>query len=238
VTRAGRCIPWWAVVLGALSAGAVLAGLVAPAAGARTGAPAGVVHIATGGDARSVTFVGDSWTKGAGATERRGYAVLTGERLGGSYSVLGVGGSGYTRRGPGESGSTFGERIDAAVATGADVIVVQGSLNERRGTLTDLEPAAVETLTRLRAEAAPDTGVLVIGASYNPGTPDATIDRINRAIEAAADQAGIPFVDPAAERWIDPVDPGLWADPIHPNDAGHLLVAEHVARLLLATAGH
>jgi lysophospholipase L1-like esterase len=237
VTRAGRRIPWWAAVLGALSAGAVVAVLVTPAAEAGTGAPAGVVHVAAGGDARSVTFVGDSWTRGAGATDGRGYAVLTGERLGWSYSVLGVGGSGYTRRGPGEHGSTFGERIDAAVATGADVIVVQGSLNERRGTLTDLAPAAVETLTRLRAEAAPETDVLVIGAPYNPGTPDATIDRINLAIEAAADQAGLPFADPAAERWIDPADPGLWADSIHPNDTGHRLVAEHMARLLFAIAG-
>jgi lysophospholipase L1-like esterase len=189
-------------------------------------------------DAPRVAFVGDSWTKGAGATDGRGYAVLTGERLRWHASVLGVGGSGYTRRGPGDHGSTFGERIDAAVATGADVIVVQGSLNERRGTLAELAPAAAETLTRLRAVAAPDTEIVVIGAPYNPDTPDRTIDGINRAIEAAAEGAGVLFVDPAAQLWLDPADDGLWADGIHPNDAGHEVVAGHVVELLLATVRH
>jgi lysophospholipase L1-like esterase len=221
------------VVLGALSVGAVLTALVLP-----TGVPSAAAHPAAGGEARSVTFIGDSWTRGVGATDLRGYAVLTGERLGWSYHVLGVGGSGYTRRGPGERGSTFGERIDRAVATGADVIVVQGSLNERHSTLAALAPAAVETLTRLRAEAAPDTYILVVGAAYNPGTPDARIDGINRAIERAADRAGVPFVDPAAEQWIDPADPDLWADSIHPNDTGHRLVADHLELLLLGTVRH
>ena len=181
-------------------------------------------------EAPSVTFLGDSWTYGVGATARRGYAVLTGQQLGWEYDVLGVSGSGYSLHG---GGTTFGERVDRAVATGADVIVVQGSLNERYSTLEALTPAAVQTLARLRAEADPDTRILVLGAPYNPGTPAGTIDWINAAVEAAAVRSGLEFVDVAAENWTDPADPTIWNDPIHPNDAGHQLIADRLQSLLV-----
>ena len=44
-------------------------------------------------------------------------------------------------------------------------------------------------------------------------------------------------MDPAAEDWTDPHDPGLWADTIHPDDRGHQLVADHLAPLLRALVG-
>jgi 4-hydroxy-3-methylbut-2-enyl diphosphate reductase IspH len=45
-----------------------------------------------------------------------------------------------------------GDAVRAA-ATGADVIVVQGRLDERNSTREALIPAGVQTLARLRAEA-------------------------------------------------------------------------------------
>ncbi|RFU19714.1 SGNH/GDSL hydrolase family protein [Geodermatophilus marinus] len=183
-----------------------------------------------------VAFLGDSWTRGAGATGRHGYAPMTADRLGWGWVALGVGGSGYSVPGPNDS--TYGERVDAVLAVGADVVVVQGTLNERRGAPEALLPAAADTLTRLRAGAGPGTRVLVVGASHNPGTPPATIDRVNRALAAAAARAGVPFVDPAAQNWIDPADPAVWADPIHPNDRGHRLVADRLAPLLRDLVPH
>jgi lysophospholipase L1-like esterase len=181
----------------------------------------------------SVTFIGDSWAVGVGATDQRGYAVLTGEQLGWTYDVLGVSGSGYTQGGG--AGITFGERVDAAVATDADVIVVQGSLNERNSTPEALASAARTTLERLRREADPRTKILIVGSTYAPGTPDGTIDWINDAIGEAAARIGLPFVDPTAEHWIDATDPGLWADVNHPDDAGYRLVADRLARELRVT---
>ncbi|SFL08850.1 SGNH/GDSL hydrolase family protein [Geodermatophilus ruber] len=179
-----------------------------------------------------VAFLGDSWTRGAGATAGRGYAPLTAERLGWGYLHFGIGGSGYSVPGPNDS--TYADRVAAAAGSGADVIVVQGSLNERRSTAAALRSAAADTLTRLRAEAPVTARILVVGASYNPGTPDATIDWVNREVAAAAERVGLPFVDPAAENWTDPDDPGVWADPIHPNDRGHALIADRLAPLLVA----
>jgi lysophospholipase L1-like esterase len=207
-----------------------------PAAGATAGPTPRVLagNAPPDGDGRpSVTFIGDSWAVGVGATGQRGYAVLTGEQLGWTYDVLGVSGSGYTQGGA--AGITFGQRIDAAVATDADVIVVQGSLNERNSTPSALAAAARTTLERLRREADPHTKVLVVGSTYAPGTPDGTIDWINDAIAGAATQVGLSFIDPTAEHWIDATDPTLWFDVNHPDDAGYRLVADHLARELRVT---
>jgi lysophospholipase L1-like esterase len=185
-----------------------------------------------------VTFVGDSWTEGFGATALRGYAVLTGEQLGWDYDLLAIGGSGYSLRGVAGQGATYAERVDRVVAIGADVIVVQGSLNERNSTREALAAAALAALAGLRAEADPATRIVVLGAAYPGCTPHATIDWINAAIEDAAARAGVGFVDVAAENWTDPADPTVWFDPIHPNDAGYQLIADRLQRLLLDEPDH
>jgi lysophospholipase L1-like esterase len=195
----------------------------APTSAAGSSSPAGR-HV--------VTFLGDSWTVGSGSEQQQGYAVLAGEELGWGYHVLGVGGSGYLQPG---AGGPFADRVAAAAETAADVVVVQGSLNDQRSDLQALGPAALDTLSRLRAAVAPGTAVLVIGAPYTPGTDRAAIDAINAAVGGAAASLGLRFVDPATENWTDPADPSLWADADHPNDAGHRLIADHVAELLRET---
>jgi lysophospholipase L1-like esterase len=177
-----------------------------------------------------VAFLGDSWTAGVGASGRRGYVVRTAEALGWGYADFGVGGSGYSV--PGPHHSLFADRIPQLAAMHPDLVVVQGSLNERRSTPAALRAAAPRTLGELRSALGSRTPVLVLGASYNPGTPAATIDRINGAVAAAAAAAGLPFVNPARADWTDPRDPALWADTIHPDDRGHQLIADHLAPLL------
>jgi lysophospholipase L1-like esterase len=180
-------------------------------------------------DARTVVFIGDSWTDGTGASHSGGFPALTAELLGWEYTELGVSGSGYVVPG---AGGPFRSRIAQAVAGAPDVIVVQGSLNEQRVDVDELGRAALDTLTELRQEADPATDILVVGAPDAPGTDPVRIDRVNDAVSAAAAAAGLRFVDPAAENWTDPDDPDLWADPIHPNDAGHREIAERLAPIL------
>lgn len=191
-------------------------------------------HPPAGPDVPAVTFVGDSWTAGVGAIETGGFPALTAEELGWQATVLGSSGSGYLR--PGRSGP-FGTRIDEAVAGSPDVIVVQGSLNDHRADLGALPAAAGDALRRLRDAADPATEIVVLGSSHTPGTDAATIDRINAALAAAAAGAGLVFVDVAAENWTDPADPAVWADPLHPNDAGHARIAERLAKLLADLVG-
>jgi lysophospholipase L1-like esterase len=231
MTRVPRRPPWWAVIAsglcGALLAVAALVFTPHSRPVVQSAAAQRPAEVAV--PVPSVTFIGDSWTEGIGATALRGYAVLTGEQLGWTYEVLGVGGSGYDVKG---RGSTFGDRIERAVSTHPDVIVVQGSLNERTSTPASLAPAALHTLTRLRAAADPGTKILVVGASYTPGTPAATINWINGVVRDDAVKVGLTFVNPAVQEWTNPADRHIWADPNHPNDVGHQLVADHLEGLL------
>jgi lysophospholipase L1-like esterase len=181
-----------------------------------------------------VTFIGDSWTAGTGASDWQGYAVQVGEHLGWEYHVLGVGGSGYLATG---LGAPFAERIPRALATGPDVIVVQGSTNDSGKSLEALVSATRSTLTRLRAEADPDTAILVLGASYTPGLASTAVDGINAAVAGAAAAAGVTFVDIAAQKWADADDPTIWADPSHPDDRGHQRIADRLEPLLQGLVG-
>jgi lysophospholipase L1-like esterase len=176
-----------------------------------------------------VVFIGDSWTVGSGATGFHGFAPLAAERLGWDYDLLGIGGSGYLM--PGGGGPYMG-RVDEAVALHPDLIIVAGSLNDSRADLGRLDEATANTLIRLREEAAEDTAILVVGAPNSPWTTPSVIERINQHIAAAADAAGVTFVDPAKENWTDPADPAIWADELHPNDVGHQRVADALAPLM------
>jgi lysophospholipase L1-like esterase len=186
----------------------------------------------TSADAPFVSFVGDSWTYGTGATDRTGYAYLTGRLLGWTHRVLGVNGSGYVRGGAGDV--QFDERIAAAVSGEPDVVVVQGSINERSTPADELAPAVAATLDRLVRAAGPKADVVVLGASHVPGVPDQYVDRVNDTLRAETARLGLPFVDVAAEVWSDPSDPGIWADPYHVNDVGSQQIADRLAPVLEA----
>jgi lysophospholipase L1-like esterase len=161
-----------------------------------------------------------------------GYAYLTGRQLGWTHRVLGVGGSGYVRGGAGNV--PFDERILPAVSGNPDVVVIQGSINERSTPTPELSAAVADTLARLVRAAGPDTAVVVLGASHVPGVPVEYVDKVNDVVRAEAARQGLRFVDVAAEVWSDPADPTIWADPYHVNDAGAQQIAQRLAPVLQA----
>jgi lysophospholipase L1-like esterase len=98
-----------------------------------------------------------------------------------------------------------------------------------------LDRVAADTLRRLHEAAGDGTAIVVVGAPVAPGTAPDVIERINAAIAAAADAAGVTFVDPARENWTDPADPDIWAADLHPNDVGHQRIADALVPLMRAS---
>src|SRR4051812_22501761 len=224
---------WWPLLVsglvGALIAGAVITFTTGDHAGVDPVPVAHAATVTTTAHQPRVVFIGDSWTEGMGATPRHGYAYVTAERLGWDYEVLGVSGSGYVAPG---RGSPFEQRIDRAVQFDPDVVVVQGSINERYTNLAVLASAAERTLHELEGKVGDGTRILVLGASYVPGEKVRTVEGINRTIASAAADVGLRFVNPATENWSDPHDPTIWADSKHLNDRGADQLADHLVPLL------
>ncbi|MDF2491466.1 MAG: hydrolase family protein [Microbacterium sp.] len=188
-----------------------------------------------------VLVFGDSWTYGSAATlPTEGYAYVLASSIDGETIVDGVRGSGYLVRGL-EGIGTFGERIarlDPDVVP--DLIVVQGSINDRR------EPAdgyadAVEAAWDELTSRFPETPVVILGPAPQVLPVEEPTARIDRTLATLAAARGWPYISPIAEDWITAEDYGWIIDSgeigrNHPTTAGHAYLAERVARALEALA--
>ena len=157
---------FWPLAIAALAIAAVCAvaalrpWAVEPSAVVATGqeavaAAAAPVPLALPEQPRVLVF-GDSWTYGSAASlPTLGYAYVIGERLGWETTVDGVRGSGYLK--PGLDGGSYGERIAALdPALDPDLVIVEGSINDRRLAPTgyrDAVTAAWDALAALYPEA-------------------------------------------------------------------------------------
>lgn len=188
-----------------------------------------------------VLVFGDSWTYGSAATSpTEGYAYVLSGLIDGETIVDGVRGSGYLV--PGLEGiGTFGERIarlDPDLAP--DLVVVQGSINDRREPAdgyADAVTAAWDDLTALY----PGTPIVILGPAPHVLPVEDTTTRIDRTLASLAAARGWPYLSPVAEEWITTAN-YPWAIDTgeigrnHPTTAGHAYLAERVARALEALA--
>jgi lysophospholipase L1-like esterase len=174
-------------------------------------------------------FLGDSYTVGEGG---RGYVQDTAARMGWTALPVGESGTGYVDPSTTPGQSPFGQRVAALAGLDADVVVVQGSTND-----VDESPDAVAAAARALyadlARTVPDARLVVLGPLAPPDLPADAVARLRDVLAAAAAAAGLPFVDPVAGGWLTPGD-GLFADGLHPNDAGYSRMAADLAAALQA----
>ncbi|WP_228479488.1 SGNH/GDSL hydrolase family protein [Microbacterium atlanticum] len=212
---------------------------VAPAAVAEgDGAAAASVPLAPlalGDDARVLVF-GDSWVYGSAATTPTlGFAYRLADELSVQTIVDGVRGSGYLK--PGIDGPSYGERI-ASLDPGLepDVIIVEGSINDRRLYPEGYREAVTAAWDALDARY-PDADIVILG----PAPQVLPVEEATRSIDAdlgeLAAARGWWYVSPIAEDWItetnylDVIDTG----PIgrdHPSTDGHGYLAQRVAEAI------
>lgn len=176
----------------------------------------------TGGD-RTIAVLGDSYTQGPGlAGPEEAWPALLGERLDAEVVLDGVGGTGFTTAGicaPAEI--TYRERLDADhVAEDADVVVVQGGVNDAiLGRPDDVGAAAAELLAEL--EDAPV--VVVVGPAPAPAAEAPKVATVDEALRRATEDAGRVYV-PLTGAGIE-----LLPDALHPTLPGQQRIAELVA---------
>jgi acyl-CoA thioesterase I len=174
--------------------------------------------------ARTVVFVGTSLTAGYGVGEDAAYPALIQRRIDDASLPFRVVNAGIS----GETSAGGLRRIDWSLQQPVDVLVVELGANDG---LRGLDPAAMRSnldqiLTRAR-ERYPDVALVLIGMEAPPNLGTAYVTRFRRAFSDLArehDAALVPFLleGVAGEAALN------IEDGIHPNPAGHRIIATTV----------
>ncbi|MEO8907925.1 MAG: SGNH/GDSL hydrolase family protein [Microbacteriaceae bacterium] len=180
-----------------------------------------------------VAFVGNSFTGGSamdsGASSR--WPAIVSEELGLSDTVITAGSSGYVH--PGVGLATYGDLAEK-VPSDAAAVVILGSDDDASEPYDQIKAAALATFATIRREA-PHAQILAIATFWVDSTPPEGILTSRDAVRDAAADAHVDFADPIASHWLV-ADPSvtIGADGLHPTDAGHAELAQHIEPLLAA----
>ncbi len=241
-----RRVPAW--VFAVLAAVVALAAVVSiwrpwttPEATVAAGAGQTAVQVASERlelpDDPTVLIFGDSWTYGSAATvPELGYAYVVAGIAGWTTIVDGVRGSGYLK--PGIDGPDFGTRIrslDPALAP--DLVIIQGSINDRR-----LYPAgyadAVSSAWDALSARFPAAKIVVLGPAPQVLPVEKATAAIDRDLADFAAARGWWYISPVEDEWITPenyaatIDTGIGRR--HPTTEGHHYLAERLAEAVAA----
>lgn len=187
-----------------------------------------------------VVIFGDSWTYGSAASDPTlGYAYVVADLAGWTTVVDGVRGSGYLKAGI--DGPDFGTRMAGLdPALDPDLIIVQGSINDRREPAEGYR-AAVDAAWDTLAARFPRAQIVILGPAPQVLPVETATTRIDRDLTAAAAARGWWYVSPVQEEWITTANYAAVIDTSeigrnHPSTAGHRYLAERVAAAVSALA--
>ncbi len=173
------------------------------------------------GSGDRVVVLGDSWSAGLGLDDP---ADAWPSRLAGRVSVDAFSGSGFSRLASPCAGACFAQRAPRAVSGGADLVVVEGGLND-----VDQPVAALRAgFTRvMRALEAPR--VVVVGPASAPARAAGArrVDEVLAAMASRYDAAYVSTLD---------LDLAYLDDGLHLTARGHRELGDYVAQQLAALA--
>jgi lysophospholipase L1-like esterase len=174
---------------------------------------------------------GDSWTHGLAAMDAaHAYPQLTGALLGWDVDANGENGSGYLH--PGEHGGFYGTRVaELDPDLEPDVVIVQGSINDRGESLSAL-PRAAKAVWEAFEHTYPDADLVVLGPAPNALPVDENVAKIDEALAQLAASEGIDYISPLTEGWLTDANIDAYIDATaanHPSNAGHAYLAERLA---------
>ena len=171
------------------------------------------------GSGERVVVIGDSWSAGLGLDRPVGSWP---SRLPGRVHVAGFSGSGFSAHASPCGRVSFADRAPAALRGGADLVVVEGGLNDYDRSRAEIKAGLARVLN---AAAAYD--VVVVGPALAPARA-AKVPRVDRLLRRFTHKLGVPYVST-----ID-LDLPYLDDRLHLTPAGHVEFGDAVADRIAA----
>lgn len=173
-------------------------------------------RMVTGHGAR-VVVIGDSYSVGLGLREP---AASWPSRLPGSVHVYGFSGSGFSTHASGCPDVRYAARAPRALAPGADLVVVEGGLNDYDQPTSDLRSGFRVLARELRGR-----NVLVVGPPDAPARA-AAARRVDAVLRQETARAHLRYLPMTGHRFT------YLGDHLHLTPSGHRAFGDIVARYL------
>jgi hypothetical protein len=170
---------------------------------------------------------GDGYAAGnpSGGLGPAGWPAQVAASVGAELSLHAVARAGYVA--PGVTGEDLTAAVRANPVPDAAVTVLFGSRNDADESAPAVEANASAAIAAVRQQA-PSTTLLVVGPVWSDADVPAGVVAARDAVRSAAQDAGVQFVDPIAERWFADVTGLIAADGVSPTDQGHAYLAEQI----------
>jgi acyl-CoA thioesterase-1 len=169
------------------------------------------------GQGKRVVVIGDSYSVGLGL---RDPATSWPSRLPGRVHVYGFSGSGFSAHSSGCRHVSYDLRAPHALLGGADLVVVEGGLND-----TDQPASAVRAGFRALVRQLPLKRVLVVGPPVAPARADGA-RRVDALLAEESARAGVRYLSMTGSRF------SYLGDDLHLTPASHQQFGDIVAQAL------
>ena len=171
------------------------------------------------GSGAPVVVIGDSYSAGLGLSAP---GDSWPSRLSGTVHVAGFSGSGFSAGASSCGDVSFAERAAPALRSGADLVVVEGGLNDFDQSEAAIRAGFSRLLDQLRGHR-----VVIVGPPSAPSRADA-VPRVDRLLAELAEQYDAAYVRTSG--WTLP----YLEDRLHLTPAGHRTFGDNVARAIAA----
>ena len=156
------------------------------------------------GSGLRVVVIGDSWSAGLGLDRS---VQSWPSQLPGQVHVAGFSGSGFSEGASSCSEVSFADRAPAALRTGADLVVVEGGLNDADQSDADIRSGFVRLMSELDGEQ-----VVVIGPASAPSRAS-LVPRVDALLASLSARYDVPYVR-TSDLQLPYLDDGLHLTPV------------------------
>ena len=171
------------------------------------------------GQGERVVVIGDSWSAGLGLAHP---AASWPSRLPGRVHVAGFSGSGFSAHASPCGPVDFADRAAAAVRGGADLVVVEGGLNDYDQPDADIRAGFARLMRVLDGRQ-----VVVVGPAAAPSRA-AAVPHVDALLAALAARYDVPYIR------TDGLRLSYLGDRLHLTPAGHQAFGDYVAGRIAA----